>query len=82
MTMSMHIYRLIHFSEAFGLRGIPQTFDQQLSDGTWASKTLRAPIGYSGDLLYLREDLVRKYAKGRKLIWFIRGETNITGYDS
>ena len=62
------------FSAAFSLRGIPQTLDQALPDGTRASRTLGAPQGFSGHLLYLREDLVRDYAKERKLIWFIRGE--------
>ena len=65
------------FSAEFGLRGAPQTFDQVLPDGTRASKTLRMPGGFSGHLLYLREDLVRGYAKGRKLVWFIWGERTL-----
>ena len=62
------------FSTAFDLRGTPQTFDQGLPDGTLASKTLGASRGFSGHLLYLREDLVREYAKGRQLVWLTCGD--------
>ena len=65
------------FSAAFGLRGAPQTFDQKLPDGTVASKTLHPPGGFSGHLLYLREDLIRDYARGRELVWFIWGERTL-----
>ena len=67
------------FSGSMGLRGIPQTFNQELSDGTLASKTTGPPNGFSGHLLYLREDLVRDYAKGRRLVWFAWGERSILG---
>lgn len=62
------------FSTKFDLRGIPQSFNQAQPDGTIASLSFRAPAGYSGNLLYLREDLVHSYAAGRRLIWFIWGE--------
>jgi hypothetical protein len=68
------------FSRTCDLRGVPQSFDQQLPDGTRASISLKAPIGFEGHLLYLREDLVKRYASGRKLIWFIWGERNLYGY--
>jgi hypothetical protein len=68
------------FSRAFDLRGIPQSFDQRLSDGTSAAISLGAPTGFDGCLLYLREDLVQRYAAGRRLVWFIWGERNLYGY--
>jgi hypothetical protein len=45
------------FSRRFDLRGIPQSFDQRLPDGARAAISLRAPAGFEGHLLYLREDL-------------------------
>lgn len=65
------------FSVMFDLRGIPQSFCQVLPDGSFAALTFLAPNGYKGHLLYLREDLVYKYAAGRKLIWFIWGERQL-----
>ena len=62
------------FSNRLGLMGKPQTFDQFASDGSPASKSLGGPAGFGGRVLYLREDLVRKYADGRSLVWFVRGE--------
>jgi hypothetical protein len=68
------------FSRAFDLRGMPQSFDQMLPDGTKAAISLGPPAGFDGHLLYLRADLVQRYAAGRKLIWFIWGERNIHAY--
>lgn len=68
------------FSRSFDLRGTPESFDQRLVDGTRATISLGAPSGFSGHLLYLREDLVKQYAAGRKLVWFIWGERNLYGY--
>ena len=65
------------FSAAFGLRGAPQTFSQELSDGVAVSKTLGAPGEFSGYVLYLREDLVLEYARGRQLVWFVWGERQL-----
>jgi hypothetical protein len=68
------------FSDRFGLRGIPQTFDQVATDGTTATISLAAPEGSDGKLLYIREDLPVEYAAGRKLVWFLWGERNLHGY--
>ena len=65
------------FSNTFDLRGVPQSFGQKAPDGTWAAMSFSAPDGFDGHLLYLREDLVYKYAAGRKLIWFIWGERRL-----
>jgi len=65
------------FSAAFDLRGIPQSFSQTLPDGTVAAISLAGPTGFDGHLLYLREDLVYRYAAGRQLIWFIWGERQL-----
>jgi hypothetical protein len=62
------------FSLATDLREVPQSFDQRLPDGSKAAISLRGPHKFEGNLLYLREDLVKQYANGRKLIWFIWGE--------
>jgi hypothetical protein len=70
------------FSAAFGLRGIPQSFSQTLPDGTVGALSLGAPVGFRGHLLYLREDLVQRYAAGRRLIWFVWGERQIYPHPS
>ncbi len=62
------------FSAAFDLRGVPQTFDQQTPDGGWAARSFAAPAGYTGNVLYLRTDLIRAYAAGRRLVWLMWGE--------
>jgi hypothetical protein len=62
------------FSSAFDLRALPQTFRQATPDGSVASISFSAPTGYSGDLLYLHEDLLARYADGRSLIVFLWGE--------
>ena len=64
-------------SAAFDLREAPRSFDQTLPDGTRAAMSFRAPAGLGGHLLYLREDLVHRYAAGRRLIWFTWGEREL-----
>ena len=59
------------FSRSLDLRGVPQSFDQRLTDNTRAAISLRAPAGFDGHLLYLREDLVQRYAAGRRLVWLV-----------
>lgn len=66
-----------NFSAEFDLRGMPQSFSQTLSDGTVAAISLGAPTEFSGHLLYLREDLVHRFAAGRRLIWFVWGERQL-----
>jgi len=65
------------FSRAFDLRGTPQSFDQILTNGDKASISLGGPTGFTGLLLYLREDFVRQYLGRRKLVWYIWGERNV-----
>jgi hypothetical protein len=65
------------FSRQFGLRGVPQSFDQVLPDGSLASLSFEAPGDFSGHLLYLREDLLAQYAGERKLVWFALGERTL-----
>jgi hypothetical protein len=65
------------FSERFDLRGVPQSFGQVLPNGSHAALSCAAPAGYEGHVLYAREDLVRRYARGRQLVWFIWGERQI-----
>lgn len=68
------------FSAAFDLRGYPQSFNQYQPNGSLAALSFKAPTGFDGELLYLREDLVYKYAAGRQLIWHIQGEKQIYPY--
>jgi hypothetical protein len=65
------------FSRYFDLREMPQSFDQVTPDGSKAAVSVAAPEGFGGHLLYLREDLIRRYLGPRKLIWFIWGERNV-----
>ncbi len=62
------------FSSRFQLKGRPQSFDQDSPDGCRAAISLSAPEGLDGHMLYLREDLVYRYAAGRRMIWFVWGE--------
>ncbi|MCE5267641.1 MAG: AAA family ATPase [Planctomycetaceae bacterium] len=68
------------FSEQFDCRGIPQSFGQTLADGSVATLSLAAPTGYDGNLLYFREDLLRRYAGRRQLIWLAWGERQISPF--
>ena len=68
------------FSRAFDLRGIAQSFNQTLPDGTYAALSFSAPSGFKGHILYLREDLLLRYSAGRKIIWSIWGEKQLDPY--
>ncbi|MBI5068377.1 MAG: hypothetical protein HZB56_09045 [Deltaproteobacteria bacterium] len=65
------------FSRQFDLRPVPNGFDQMLPDGSFAAISLRAPEAFSGHIVYLREDLLERYANGRRLVWFAWGEREI-----
>ncbi|MEM7201824.1 MAG: hypothetical protein AAF628_16275 [Planctomycetota bacterium] len=65
------------FSESFDLRSAARPFDQLLPDGTMAALSFAAPEGFEGHVLYLREDLVRRYARRQRLIWFMWGERQL-----
>jgi hypothetical protein len=56
------------------LRGTPSGLDFVDPHGHLASATRRAPNGWSGDVMYLREDLLAAYAQGRKLVRVVWGE--------
>ncbi len=62
----------------FDLRQSPGRLDLVGLDGRAASKTLLAPSGFSGNLLYLREDLLARYAAGRALIQIAWGERRVS----
>lgn len=68
------------FSEHFRLRGAPQTFDQFLLDATRATITLAGVDGLDGNILYVREDLLRQYVGDRTIVWFAFGERELHPY--
>ena len=69
-----------HFSTRFHLRSVPQGFDQCLPDGTRATITLSGVDGLEGDVLYVREDLLRQYVGDRAVVWFAFGERELRPY--
>jgi hypothetical protein len=56
------------------LRGTPSTLDFVDPQGRLASATRRAPKGWSGDTMYLRQDILAEYAQSRKLVQLVWGE--------
>jgi hypothetical protein len=70
------------FSTRFDLRSVPQGFDQVLPDGTKATISLRGVDGLEGDILYVREDLLRRYTGDRTIAWFAFGERQLYPYPS
>lgn len=68
------------FSDRFDLRSAPQNFDQFLPDGTKATVTLEGIDGLDGDLLYIREDLLREYAGLHSVVWFAFGERELSPF--
>ena len=62
--------------EYLGLRGLPQTLDMAEADGTVATRSLAAPAGYDGRLLYMRADLLERYTRETEteMGWVIWGE--------
>lgn len=68
------------FSSQFGLRGVPQGFDQCLADGRRASITLSGVDGLQGDVLYLRKDLLEQYVGDRDIVVFAFGERELRPY--
>jgi hypothetical protein len=47
------------------------------SDGTLAALSFSGPTGFEGRLLYLREDLLHRYAAGRQLVLIAYGERQL-----
>ncbi|MCA9678125.1 MAG: ATP-binding protein [Myxococcales bacterium] len=68
------------FSTRFDLRGVPQGFDQCLPDGARATITLSGVDGLDGDVLYIREDLLRQYVGDHAVVWFAFGERELRPY--
>jgi hypothetical protein len=68
------------FSTRFDLRSVPQGFDQCLPDGTRATITLSGVDGLEGDVLYVREDLLRQYVSDHTVVWFTFGERELRPY--
>lgn len=67
-------------SHRFDLRGTAQSFDQFLPDGSRATITLSGVDGLQGDVLYVREDLLRQYVDDRAIVWFAFGERELRPY--
>ncbi|MFE5220799.1 hypothetical protein ACFQ9U_29370 [Streptomyces sp. NPDC056568] len=65
------------FSQAFDLRALPAGFDQCEPSGALAARSFAAPSGFSGGLLYLRADLLRRYAASRAIVTLCWGERQI-----
>lgn len=70
------------FSAKFDLRGVPQSFNQMLADGTIATISLGGLDGLDGDILYVKEDLLQAYAGERSIVWFWFGERQLNPYPS
>ena len=68
------------FSAHFDLRGVAQSFDQFLPDGSPATITLSGVDGLDGDVVYLREDMLRQYVADRVIVWFAFGERELRPY--
>jgi len=68
------------FSAHFNLCGIAQSFDQVFPDGSPAAITLSGVDGLVGDVVYIREDLLRQYVAGRAIVWFAFGERELRPY--
>jgi len=68
------------FSAHFNLRGVAQSFDQVLPDGSPATITLSGVDGLVGDVVYIREDLLRHYVGDRAIVWLAFGERELRPY--
>lgn len=64
-------------SQHSGLRSVAAGFDQIDADGRPAAISFTAPAGFNGDLLYVREDIVKAYAGDRTVVTFGWGERQI-----
>lgn len=61
-------------SHHFGLRAGGASFDQFEAGGKPASRSFGPPEGFAGYLLYVREDLVKAFARGRAVVTLGWGE--------
>ena len=62
------------FSLAHDLRSVPQSLNQALPDGALASVTVAAPEGFEGQVLYVREGLLKAFLGERTVVWYGWGE--------
>lgn len=62
------------------VHGIAQSFNQALLDGSPATITLSGVDGLVGDVVYIREDLLRQYVADRAIVWFAFGERELRPY--
>ena len=70
----------VTLAESFDLRVLPRSLDWCAVEGKRASMTVSDPPGFSvGYVLYLREDLIRRYCdeNGYELVWIAWGERDL-----
>ena len=67
------------FAQALDLRQLPGTLDLVTLDNARASMTFKAPEPWRGDLLYIRKDLLKRYANERHVLLVAWGERMIAG---
>lgn len=68
------------FSAHFDLRSAAQSFDQFLPDGSPATITLSGVDGLVGDVVYVREDLLRQHVGDHAIVWLAFGERELRPY--
>jgi hypothetical protein len=64
-------------ARAADLRASPGQLDLVGLDGSLASQSFVAPDGFSGNFLFIREDLIARYADGRALVQVGWGERRV-----
>lgn len=70
------------FAAHFDLRSVGQHFDHVLPDGGRAAISLSGVEGLEGDILYIREDLVKQFAGEDAAVWLSYGERELRPYPS
>lgn len=74
----------VALAESYDLRVVPNSLDLCDSEGRLASMTFSRPRGFKGgSLVYIREDLIRRYCDERdyELVWIMWGERNLVMAD-
>jgi hypothetical protein len=64
-------------ARAADLRSSPGGLELVGLDGSFASRTFVAPDGFSGNFLFIREDLIGRYGDGRALVQVGWGERRV-----
>ncbi len=70
------------FSAQFDLRSTAQGFDQFLPDGMRGTITLSGVDGLEGNVVYVRDDLLRQYVGDRTIVWYAFGERELRPFPS